>query len=114
MAYYSTFLVLMVFNIIFNKNKRYGARNWIGIQIEQTLDNKVIYVTEIILNSLSSVLSYNNFNFETIFSDKDTKQPQKNVDHESTFVKQLIYFLMVTSLNAGYKFVNIILILMQS
>merc|ERR1711894_27830 len=48
-AYYSTFTIIMIFNTFFNKSNC-SKINWIGI----------------ILNSSSSVLSYNNFNFEYI------------------------------------------------
>ena len=57
---------------------------------------------EITLNSLSSVLSYNNFDFEPIFTKKNEKsQARKKVRHEPTVVKQTIYFLIMTSLNLG-------------
>ena len=52
------------------------------------------------MNSLSSVLSYNNFNFEPIFNNGKSKTEEK-VMHESTLTKQMLYFLMFTILNAG-------------
>ena len=55
---------------------------------------------EILLSSLSSVMSYNNFDFEQIYSKKDEKSKAwKKVRHEPTVVKQTIYFLIMTSLN---------------
>ena len=82
--------------------------------------------SEILLNSLSSVLSYNSFNLAPVLnlrknSEKDKEQKKeeqaeeeqgeketedeqgKSEDqlHESTFMKQLIYFLLMTTMNAG-------------
>jgi len=65
---------------------------------------------EILFSSLSSVLSYNNFDFEPIFSKKEKEdldlgltksRNRKKVRHEPTVVKQTIYFLIMTSLNLG-------------
>ena len=64
--------------------------------------SKPINCLEIVLNSLSSVLSYNNFDFEPIFARKDKKfKARKKDKHEPTAVKQTIYFLIMTSLNLG-------------
>jgi len=86
-VYYTTVAVLMAFNMIINSNENYcSAKTWI----------------EIVLNSLSSVLSYNNFDFEPIFSKKEEKsKARKKIRHEPTVVKQTIYFLIMTSLNLG-------------
>ena len=68
----------------------------------ESLMCKPINCLEIVLNSLSSVLSYNNFDFEPIFARKDKKsKARKKVKHEPTVVKQTIYFLIMTSLNLG-------------
>ena len=55
-------------------------------------------ILEILLNSFSSVLSYNQFDFEPIFT---KKMRVKEVKHEPTLVKQGIYFLLMTTLNLG-------------
>ena len=55
-----------------------------------------LLVLEILLNSWSSVLSYNHFNFAPIFS-----KEQENVGHESTFVRQTFYFLINMASNIG-------------
>ena len=62
------------------------------MQLTQTL----LYFLEILLNSWSSVLSYNHFNFGPIFS-KD----QENISHESTFVRQALYFFINMASNIG-------------
>ena len=59
-------------------------------------------LSEIVLNSFSSVLSYNNFDFEPIFTRKREKsKAQRKVRHEPTVVKQTIYFMIMTFLNLG-------------
>ena len=65
--------------------------------------NGITYLlSEIVLNSFSSVLSYNNFDFELILERKKEKsKAQKKVRHEPTVVKQTIYFLIMTFLNLG-------------
>ena len=64
-------------------------------------------LSEIGLNSFSSVLSYNNFDFEPIFTrKKDKSKAQKKVRHEPTVVKQTIYFLIMTLLNLWYRNLN--------
>ena len=49
----------------------------------------------LVLNSLSSVLTYNTFDVEQMFGDK---KKQGN-HHETSFVKQLGYFLIMVILN---------------
>ena len=105
-AYYSTLLVLLVFNSILNKQNDYtSARNWIGKEESKTfpwIDD--CFIIEIFFNSTSSVLSYNNFDFGPIFS----KQKSNGMDsdgqrHEPTFFKQTFYWLLFTVLNLGYS-----------
>ena len=53
--------------------------------------------TGIILNSLSSIISYNNFNIEQMFG---KRLRQKTIQrHQPTFMKQLIYFIIMLSFN---------------
>ena len=70
------------------------------------------------MNSYSSVLSYNNFNFNLILKDESTNEVmeekkndyedqhgQKIVNyqiHEPTFMKQLVYFMIILSLYVRY------------
>ena len=102
-VYYTTVGVLMMYNIVINDNETYcSARTWIGEH--QTIiffraKMFLLLLLEILLNSFSSVLSYNQFDLEPIFTEK--KALQKRVRHESTMVKQGIYFLIMTTLNLG-------------
>ena len=77
-AFYIFFLILCVFNIVFNSSRDMkSGMYWIGI----------------ILNSYVSVLSYNHLNF------KRNYQKRFNIlesYHESTFVRQIIYKTILT------------------
>ena len=58
---------------------------------------------------MSSVLSYNDLdlspvlknNKEDMGNDEDEYDPEEERHHESTFTKQLLYFLLMTCLNMG-------------
>ena len=100
-AFYCTLAVLIIFNIIVNDNSNYkSAKTWIG---KGPNDQNCLYVfdtfylvLEILLNAWSSVLSYNHFNFDPIFS-----KQKENVGHQSTFVRQTFYFLINLASNIG-------------
>ena len=102
-AYYSTLMVLIVFNTTFNKQKDYTtARTWIG-KIWNYFQRFFIICLEIFFNSTSSVLSYNNFDFGQIFVKKQSSNKHSREEqHESTFFKQAFYFLLFVVLNLGY------------
>lgn len=59
--------------------------------------------SEVALNSTSSVLSYNHFDFGPLFSgeDKVRKEKKEQEKHQSTFFRQMVYFLLFTILNLG-------------
>ena len=58
---------------------------------------------EVILNSMSSVLSYNQFDFGPIFKHGEKAMKEKRGEkHQPSFVKQTIYFMLFTILNMGY------------
>ena len=108
-VYYTTVAVLMAFNIVINDNETYcSART--GIGEHQTIvyfraKMFLVLLLEILLNSFSSVLSYNQFDLEPIFTKKNALQ--KRVRHEPTMVKQGIYFLIMTTLNLGYMIISL-------
>ena len=65
------------------------------------------------MDALSSVLSHNDLNLAPVLSNEEEKEEDKEEEeenepsdaregHESTFVKQLLYFLIMTTLKAGY------------
>ena len=53
---------------------------------------------------MSSVLSYNQFNFGPIFKHGEkAKEEKKGEKHQPSFAKQMIYFILFTVLNLGYE-----------
>ena len=74
-AYYSVFVLLMIFNCWINKNKNFwSAKNLLGMfsYIKQNVNllSQMKMFTGIVLNSLSSILSYNSFNFDAALKTK--------------------------------------------
>ena len=56
---------------------------------------------------MSSVLSYNQFNFGPIFTHGDkakAKEEKRGEKHQPSFAKQMIYFILFTVLNLGFEF----------
>ena len=52
---------------------------------------------------MSSVLSYNQFDFGPIFKHGGkAKEEERGEMHQPSFVKQMIYFILFTILNLGY------------
>ena len=55
------------------------------------------------MNAMSSVLSYNQFDFGPIFKHGDkAKEERRGEKHQPSFVKQLLYFILFIVLNLGY------------
>ena len=53
---------------------------------------------------MSSVLSYNQFNFGPIFKrGEKAKEEKKGEKHQPSFAKQMIYFILFTVLNLGFE-----------
>ena len=77
-AYYSVFILMVIFNTYINKNKNFwAAKNLLGIQIppSKAYQRQHFFyfrktITEIVLNSLSSILSYNHFKFDQVLRRK--------------------------------------------
>ena len=70
------------------------------------MGNSLIITTfssEVTLNSTSSVLSYNHFDFGPLFSAEDEvrKEKREQEKHQPTFFRQMVYFLLFTILNLG-------------
>ena len=82
--FYGTFLLIFIFNYIFDSNgKIFSTGKWIGV----------------FLNSLNSVLSFNNLDFTSVLEENENKREDKR--HDSTFVKQTLYFIIVFMINFG-------------
>ena len=55
------------------------------------------------MNSMSSVLSYNQFDFGPIFKHKEKAKFEKREEkHQPSFAKQMIYFILFSVLNLGF------------
>ena len=64
------------------------------------------------MNAMSSVLSYNQFDFGPIFKHGEkAKEEKRGEKHQPSFVKQLMYFILFIVLNLGYAFILLLLIL---
>ncbi len=62
--------------------------------------------TEVIMNSMSSVLSYNQFDFGPIFKHGEKAKIEKRREkHLPSFAKQMIYFILFTALNLGFAII---------
>ena len=62
------------------------------------------------MNSMSSVLSYNQFDFGPIFKHGDkAKEEKRGEKHQPSFAKQMIYFILFIVLNLGYVKLSLIL-----
>eukprot|EP00092_Neocalanus_flemingeri_P008776 GFUD01009449.1.p1 GENE.GFUD01009449.1~~GFUD01009449.1.p1 ORF type:complete len:958 (+),score=187.13 GFUD01009449.1:48-2921(+) len=79
--YYGTFLVLVIFNIVFNTSK---------------FECSAEYVLGVILNSLSSILSYNFYDYSSLLGRKEGMKG--HVNHQQSFVRQCLYTALVTTL----------------
>ena len=97
-VYYTCVLLLIIFNLLFNWDTNFcSMRFWIGIFIYLSKMYVYNYHLGIILNSLNSVLSFNNVNLNSIL---EKNNDEKHL-HESTFVKQTIYFMLYGILQLG-------------
>ena len=103
-AYYSTFMVLLFFNAFFTKSKKnVTRRNMTGTKSKIFSRKLECLFSEVTLNSMSSVLSYNQFDFGPIFKNGEkAKEEKRGEKHQPSFVKQMIYFMLFTMLNQGY------------
>ena len=60
------------------------------------------------MNSMSSVLSYNQFDFGPIFKHEEKANKERRGEkHQPSFVKQLLYFILFIVLNLGFTFCSV-------
>ena len=104
-AYYSNLLILIIFNVIFTSNGNFlSIRNWIGNKYPTFQVSSILYISGIILNSMNSVLSFNNLDhLNSILYKKNEKTlaDQQKHWHEPSFIKQFVYFFVLYVINAG-------------
>ena len=98
-CYYSVFLILFIFNIIFNKDKlSWCLYYWVG---KKRCENfnwifKDITITGVFINSLTSILTFNTFSFLYLSKDSKISRPP-----EGTLVKQMIHSTIFLLINIG-------------
>ena len=110
-GYYSVFLVLLLFNFIFNSERiTLEGHYWIGTA-HISIIIRFLYLHAIgieyqqptlglILNSLSCVLSYNYYDYKALLKVGKSRQigqmkeGKGKVLHESTLVRQSLYFCL--------------------
>ena len=62
------------------------------------------------MNSMSSVLSYNQFDFGPIFKHGEkAREEKKREKHQSSFMKQMIYFILFMVLNLGFVLILLLI-----
>ena len=102
-AYYTFFSMIIVFHIVVSKKKPVLSFPFVLglLNVELLLDFwPTSKFAEVVLNSLSSVIKYNEFELESVLS-KNQKSIFTGGRHEATLVKQTIYNLLVTMINLG-------------
>ena len=96
-------LVNSFFSLLDKKEDRFSLRKFIGDALNNILLNKLkikIYFQGILLNSLSSVLSFNNFDFYLLLGKVEKKEIKERM-HQSTFCKQIVYNIIILAVNIG-------------
>ena len=94
-AFYFTLLTMIIFNIVFNKSRSADIltfKYWIGKLYFKKKSSKKINELDVLMNSYSCVLNYNQIDYQAMLDEKYKKKNKKY--HESTLVRQIIYFLI--------------------
>ena len=80
--------------------------DWFDIFLNDIKLTLELIYSEILLDAMSSVLSYNDLDLEPVLEGgikgKMSKAKEKDGPlHEPTFMKQFLYFLLMTIMNVG-------------
>ena len=97
LGFYITFAIMVIFNIVLNKNKLseiITLKYWIGKKKIFKNIPRTSYL-EVILNSYSSVLHYNHIDYQAMLDEEKKKNKKR---HEPTIIRQFIYFLIFCSI----------------
>ena len=95
--YYFVFLIMFLFNLIFNKERPHCSLHyWIGSCITNISKYFNDTISGLFINSLTSILTFNSFSFLYLSKDKKRFRPP-----EGTLVKQMIYFIIFILINIG-------------
>ena len=91
-AFYFTLLIMIIFNIIFNRTfDVLTFKYWIGKNELKSYikDISRINILDVVMNSYSCVLNYNNIDYQAMLDKEKNKK-----FHESTLIRQFLYFLI--------------------
>ena len=92
-AYYTTFLIMMFFNIIFNKRSIiHGFKElkyWIGKNIKLSVWHQNFVSPELVLNSYFSILHYSYIDYQPMLDEN-----QEKIKHKPSVIRQLLYFII--------------------
>ena len=91
-AFYITLLIMIIFNIVFNRSKSADIltfKYWIGKpEVNKNFKSKPTFL-DIVMNSYSCVLNYSQMDYQAMLDEEKKKKY-----HESTLIRQIIYFLI--------------------
>ena len=84
--------------------------DWFDIFLNDIKLTLELIYSEILLDAMSSVLSYNDLDLEPVLEEgikgRSFMAKDGPLHDEPTFMKQFLYFLLITMMNVGYDFVN--------
>ena len=93
-AFYFTLLIMIIFNIVFNKSADILTfKYWIGkheLKFNKNFKSNPVFL-DIVMNSYSCVLNYNQIDYQALL---DEEKKKKKTYHESTMIRQIAYFLI--------------------
>ena len=105
-GYYLTVLVLVIFYFFFNKVRpSCSSTYWIGLIFISLWTFNPSFFSEILLDAMSSVLSYNDLDLGPVLEEgiKGKQEMKKDEPlHEATFMKQFFYCLLMIIMNVWY------------
>ena len=94
-AFYITLLIMIIFNIVFNKSRDICTfKYWIGKhKLKRFLKMFIMSnFLDVVMNSYSGVLNYNKIDYQAMLEEEKDREKKKY--HESTLIRQIIYFLI--------------------
>ena len=108
-AFYFMVILQIAVNVVFNKQKPSLSPTYlIGKRLFGDLEKyrkSKISISGIMLNSHSSVLSFNDFDFETVMKtvayNREKFSTEREYWHQPTILKQLVYYLLNTLVFVG-------------
>ena len=99
-SYYGIVLILIFYNIVFNTSEiLIRILYWLVFSSPTKLQNSE-QSSGIPLNSLSSIISYNSYDYSSLLGQKNKKNGHGHANHQQSLIRQCIYTGFVTALYA--------------